>query len=261
MPELPSVELFRQYVQHTSLQQRIARVRVYDERILDGVTEAELRDALQGQRLQETRRHGKYLFVATDRRWMAMHFGMTGEPVYFRDRNKTPEHTRLLISFDNENWLAFDCQRRLGNVAVTPGVDAFIQRKNLGPDALAISWTQFRQRFRPKRGMLKPALMDQHTVAGIGNIYADEIVFQLGLHPETSVDVLHHATLRDIYEIMGDILQTAIDRGAQVDALPDGYLAPHRREGEDCPRCGTPLQHIRVSGRSSYVCPHHQRKP
>lgn len=261
MPELPSVEIFTQYVQDTSLHQRIAHVTVYDERILDGVTETALQDALTARSFRDTHRHGKYLFASTGDQWMALHFGMTGRPVYLTPGEKTPEHTRLLIGFANNSRLAYDCQRRLGRIALTTGTAAFVRRKNLGPDALSISWKQFRQRFRRKRGMLKPALMDQHTVAGIGNIYADEIVFQLGLHPKTTCDALAEKILRKMYDTMQDILQTAIDRNAEGTALPDHYLAPHRSEGERCPRCSAPLKRMRISGRSSYVCPCHQPTP
>jgi len=261
MPELPSVELFRRHVEDTSLHQPVARVDVMDEYILDETTPEQLEDALTGRCFNDTRRHGKYLFISAGGPWLAMHFGMTGRPVYLHGGDETPEHTRLLIRFANNRRLAFDCPRRLGHIALTTGMAAFIQRKNLGPDAGSITWEQFQRRFQPRRGMLKPALMDQHAVAGVGNIIADEIVFQTGLHPEATIDRLDGAMLHDVYHAMRGILQTAVSRRIAREALPGSYLAVHRNEGEPCPRCGTSLQRIRVSGRSSYVCPRCQEKP
>ncbi|MFO8133107.1 MAG: DNA-formamidopyrimidine glycosylase family protein, partial [Thermoplasmatota archaeon] len=239
MPELPSVEAFRQHVQDTSLDQPVALVDIIDDYILDETTPAQVEDALTDRCFQGTRRHGKYLFISTGGPWLAMHFGMTGQPVYLPPGQKTPGHTRLLIHFANSHRLAFECQRRLGHIALTAAPSVFVQRKNLGPDALSISWNQFRRRFQPRRGMLKPALMDQHTLAGVGNIIADEIVFQTGLHPEVSIDRLDIAMLQDVYHAMRDILQTAVSRRIAREALPDSYLAVHRNEGEPCPRCGT----------------------
>ena len=261
MPELPSVELFRRYVTDTSLHQPIRQVDIIDEYILDDTTPEQLEDGLTDRRFRAAQRHGKYLFLAIDEPLMAMHFGMTGQPIFLQPDDESPEHTRLLISFENNNQLAYDCQRRLGRIALATEMAAFIQHKNLGPDALSITWEQFQRIFQPKHSMLKPALMAQHAVAGIGNIYADEIVFQTGLHPETTIDQLDDTMLHDVYQAMQDILQTAVSRRIARAALPDSYLATRRSPDEPCPRCGTPLQRIQVSGRSSYVCTQCQSRP
>ncbi len=259
MPELPDVEVFRQYIEKTSLDKRIIDVIIKDERIMQADPEIFVR-TVTGNIFHSTHRHGKHLFVGLDTSWMYMHFGMSGQPKYFNTMEEEPEHNRLLFTFENGYFLAYDCQRRLGKVDLIEDVDGFITKKNLGPDALAIDESTFLDHIKGKRGYIKSALMNQKLIAGIGNIFSDEILFQARLYPKTKVRHLDVDELKEIYTIMKDVLKTGIKCEAEEEEFPDDYIIPHREKRGICPICGANLGKIKVSGRSSYFCPEHQSK-
>ncbi|HDS60002.1 MAG TPA: hypothetical protein ENN54_06945 [Thermoplasmatales archaeon] len=260
MPELPEVEMARRYLDATALHQPIHRVTVKHQRILGNVSAARLRERLVGKEFSESTRHGKYLFARTGEGWLVFHFGMTGRLAYFKSMDKEPEHDSLLFSFANGYHLSYDCQRLLGRINWAESVESFIAQRQLGPDALRVSQEDFVERLGGKRGMVKSALMDQHAIAGIGNIYSDEILFQMDIHPQTGAHRLDRSVWQEMHGVAQDILREAIRRRAEPDDFPDSFLIPRREEGERCPRDGASLQRVRVSGRSAYFCPRHQKK-
>ncbi len=256
MPELPDVAVFKQYIDATSLHQTIADVTVRAKRIVKGTAVDTLKDGLTGNQFESTERWGKYLFIAlSEGGCLVMHFGMTGRPVYFKDMAKEPEYDYLLIAFENGYHLAYDIPRKLGAVRLIDDVDAFVAGKGLGPDALSLDVEGFKKRLDDRRGMIKSALMDQTVIAGLGNVYTDEILFQAGIWPRTKLADLDDGELRAIYHAMCDVLNTAIDCHAEPDQFPADWLIPHREQGAECPRCGGKIEQIDVSGRTGYYCP------
>lgn len=260
MPELPDVEMAKRYLDATSLHQTIERVTVKHQRILENVSADQLQERLVGREFSESDRHGKYLFARAGEGWLVFHFGMTGRLAYFKSLDKEPEHDRLLFSFARGYHLAYDCQRLLGRINWAKSRKAFIANKELGPDALRVSQEVFVERLGNKRGMVKSALMDQHAIAGIGNIYSDEILFQMGIHPQTRIPDLDPSIWRNMHEVTQEILREAIRHRAEPDDFPASFLIPHRKKEGRCPWDGTPLQRVKISGRSAYFCPHHQKK-
>jgi formamidopyrimidine-DNA glycosylase len=119
MPELPDVEVFKQYLDATSLHQKIGKVKIIAPEMLKGGTVNRLKEALEGDAFESSWRHGKYLFVnLRNGPFLVLHFGMTGFLIYFKNRDKEPPHERLLIAFSNGYYLAYDCQRKFGKVAL-----------------------------------------------------------------------------------------------------------------------------------------------
>src|SRR6266436_10198670 len=178
MPELPDVEIFKRYFDATSLHQRIIGVDVRSAYVLKAVSGRELARRLKGRCFESSRRHGKHLFVRTDGDlWLRLHFGMTGSLRYFKDEEKAPPHTRVLFLFAGDYRLAFDDQRKFGEVGLIKNVDEFLKKRVLGPDALDVDLVEFKKMFTKHRGAVKSILMNQTLIAGIGNIYADEILF------------------------------------------------------------------------------------
>lgn len=268
MPELPDVESFKRYLDATSLHKKIDEVHVGSAKVLRGISGRRLKDALRGRSMEGTSRRGKHLFAALDDgRWLTLHFGMTGRLAYFKSLDDDPKHDRLRLDFENGYHLAFDDQRLFGRVGLIDDLDAFVAGKKLGPDAMDRSLDQdaFLKLMEGKGGGIKAALMDQSLLAGIGNIYADEILFQAKLHPDARVQDLSTDALRKLYKTMRRVLQVAIDRGAGsedlVNRLPKTYLFPHREAGESCPRCRGTIKTIKRAGRTSYYCPRCQPKP
>jgi formamidopyrimidine-DNA glycosylase len=256
VPELPELEVFKRYVDSTSLHQDIDMIEVKNRKVLGGVSAGGLKRGLEGREFESTRRHGKHLFVELDDGpWLQLHFGMTGGLKYYKAADEEPTHARVLISFRNGYHLAFDDQRLFGKVDLIEDPDGFIQEQKLGLDPLDLDFPAFRERLEGRRGEIKATLMNQQVFAGIGNIYSDEILFQVRLHPKTSLRRLDGDALHDLHEQTLRVLHAAIERGANPGGLPDSYLLPHRREGEDCPRGNGKLQKTKAAGRTAYYCP------
>src|SRR5947207_13247687 len=127
MPELPDVETFKRYLDATSLHQRIDDVDVRNAYVLKGVSAGKLAQRLKGRRFESSRRHGKHLFVRADGDlWLRLHFGMTGSLRYFKSRGKAPNHARVLFVFADTHCLAFEDQRKFGEVGLLKDVDEFM---------------------------------------------------------------------------------------------------------------------------------------
>ncbi|MBD3193827.1 MAG: Fpg/Nei family DNA glycosylase [Candidatus Lokiarchaeota archaeon] len=261
MPELPDVETYKRYIDSTSLHKKITKVNDIHNKILENISKNELKKVLVHNELIETARHGKYLFLRiTDDHWLVIHFGMTGYVKYFKDIDDKPSHTRLLIKFENDFYLAFHNQRLLGKIGFTNDIKNYINKKKLGVDALDISRSLFQQLLDNKRGMIKSALMDQSMIAGIGNIYADEILFQSGIHPKTKIHKLTDNDLERVYRNMQEILDVAIKAKVNTNEFPRTYIIPNREKDGMCPKGEEKLETVKVNGRTTYFCPVHQKK-
>src|ERR1044071_9464351 len=178
MPELPEVETFKRYLDSTSLHQRLIAVDVRDAYVLKGVSARELALRIKGRRFEHSHRHGKHLFVRIgDELWLRLHFGMTGDLQYFKGPEEAPKTARVLFHFTNNRRLAFDDQRKFGEIELIKDVDEFLQKRGIAPDALHLDLSEYQRIFRTHRGALKAILLNQQLIAGIGNLYADEILF------------------------------------------------------------------------------------
>ena len=261
MPELPEVETFKRYLDATSLHQRISSVDVRSAYVLKGVSAHELARRLKGHSFESTRRHGKHLFVRVDADlWLRLHFGMTGSLRYFKHAEQAPKHTRVLFVFANAHRLAFEDQRKFGEVGLLKDVDEFLKKRALGPDALDISLPQFKEIFGKHRGAVKTILLNQKLIAGIGNIYADEILFRARIHSAMQASALKDKTVSKLFRATRDILKKAIEAKADMDRLPKSWLLPHRGKGGKCPRCGRELKSLTIGGRTAWFCAHCQKR-
>ena len=256
MPELPDIEIFKRYVDATSLHQKISSVGVRNEKVLGAVSARKLQSTLKGRSLESTRRHGKNMFVELDDGlWMLMHFGMTGSLAYFKNPDDEPSHSRLLFAFENGYHLAFDDARMFGKVDLIAGPEDYVRERELGPDLLELDAVSFREHLRGTTGGIKATLMNQKMLAGIGNLYSDEILFQACIHPSTRVAQLDDPTLENLHKETLRVLNTAIEREAYPQELPDSFLLSHRQEGARCPRGNGQIQKLQAAGRTAYFCP------
>ena len=266
MPELPDVELYKHRLDAHALRRKITGVVVSDARILGDLAKKEFVARLEGNRLESSRRHGKHLLVRLARDgWLTLHFGMTGDLRYLEPGGDDVRYDRVRLDFGNGR-LAYVNRRMLGRVGLADDADAFIAAEELGPDALdpAFDLAALAAALDGRRDV-KTVLMDQSVVAGIGNIYADEILFQARLHPKTPGRTLSQAKRRALHGKITEVLTTAIESGAGAEQLlehlPKGYLLPQRHEGGSCPRCGGKLATLKAAGRTSYYCPRCQPEP
>lgn len=267
MPELPDVELFKRHLNTTCQGRTIRQVTVNDARILSGISASELSRRLHGARLAESRRHGKYLLVGFDPpAWLTLHFGMNGSLKHFMEVEDDPRYDRVRFDFVDNHHLAYVNPRLFGGVGLVGDADAFIADEGLGPDALdpRFDFAALERALTGRKRDMKSLLMDQAVIAGIGNIYSDEILFQARIHPRTRCDRLTAETRTRLFSCIKEVLQVAVDDGAgaeqPVDHLPETFFIPHREKRAQCPRCGAEIETVKFSGRTAYYCPRCQRK-
>ncbi len=258
MPELPDVEVYRSYLAHTVLHKKIEDIKINVDRILASPKERIIE--LKGNSFEDTHRHGKYCFLKNNKdSFLILHFGMTGDVEYYQ-KEDDPKNSALVFLFSEGHKFAFISIRKLGKVFITKDKQEFIKEKELGPDALSVAKDDFLKIIQSKRGMIKSALINQKFIAGIGNIYSDEILFQAQIHPTTNISRLDEKLLDNLYKKMRKVLIMAIARQAEPEKFPQSYLLPHRSKGEKCPRCGGEIAQTKVSGRTAYYCPKCQKE-
>ncbi|MDF9800008.1 formamidopyrimidine-DNA glycosylase [Catalinimonas alkaloidigena] len=255
MPELPEVAMYQKYFHHTALHKKVTDVEVEDERVILLAVD-KLRASLKGNTFESTDRIGKYLFIRlSNNQYLSMHFGMTGRLIYFKDKEDTPRFTKVLFFLDDGFHLAFVCPRILGRVGITDEPQAFGKKKKLGQDALKISREDFVKKISGKKGLIKPILMNQRTVAGLGNWIVDDMLYQAGIHPETVASQLGEAQVSLLFDKMQYIIKTAIDNEARYDDFPAHFLITHRNEGAKSNLYDGHIERMVVGGRGTYICP------
>lgn len=272
MPELPEVESEIRALRDARpslIGRRIAQVRLVWEGVVSGDTADVFRLQLAGAVFTTAERLGKYMLfgvecAAGDRtrgRFLIIHLRMTGRLSLVPEADAQGRHTRLVLLLDQGVALRFDDPRKFGRVWL---VDDPVQVVgSLGPDALTIEHALFVQRLAGFNRQLKALMLDQSFVAGIGNIYADEILFRAGLHPLTSSRSLSGQELLRLHAAVRSVLTEAVAaRGANIDGVfkAGTFLASvYGRQGKPCPACGTAVLKCRVSQRGTHFCPSCQK--
>lgn len=257
MPELPEVEMYKRYFAQHALRQRIACVRVLDDRILGRTRKATFARGLTGQEFTDVRRHGKHLFAQSSDTWLHLHFGMTGDLAYYD--GTPPRFARVIFDFANGKHLAFEDMRLFGYAELSSDPDTYIRENGLGPDPLQINLREFRARLSKRRGAIKAVLMSQDVIAGVGNLYADETLYRSGIDPRRVLDKMAADEVRRVFREMRKVLEETIEFKSRGDDYPARFLVQHREEGDRCPRCGGTIARTVVGGRTSYYCARHQR--
>ncbi|MGE5812329.1 MAG: bifunctional DNA-formamidopyrimidine glycosylase/DNA-(apurinic or apyrimidinic site) lyase [Ignavibacteria bacterium] len=262
MPELPDVEVFRRYFNKTSLNKEIIKAEASKSRVIKGISPQTLQAKLKGDSFKSADRHGKYLIASTTgNKFLIMHFGMTGSLSYFNNSDEPMKHIHLLLEFDNNYKLAYRDPRKFGAIYFEESKEDFLKRKNLGPDPMKgnYSLSIFKESAEGKKETLKAFLMDQTILAGIGNVYSDEILFDAGIYPQKPVNKLSETKLEELFSSMKKILKDAIKYEADAANFPDDYLLKHRKKNAECPKCGGKIRMNTIAGRSCYFCQNHQK--
>lgn len=274
MPELPEVETIRRQLAALVQGRKLRRVQILDPRWCRPLAPSEMSDALQGRTVERLWRRGKYLvWSLSGDVHLAQHLRMTGTVLYAPDPE--PAHVRVRIQLDRGGPLAIADSRRFGTGELLLGESAlerFFARR-LGVEPLQAGFTagHLRALARGRTAPVKAFLLDQRTVAGIGNIYADEALHRAGVHPLRPAGRLTKAEWERVREAVVWALEAGIEaRGATIDDFRhvDGVWGSfqdrfqvHRREGEPCGRCGREIVKLRMAGRGTYVCEGCQPRP
>ncbi len=262
MPELPEVETIVRSIAPHIVGRTIEHAQLSSHRVTRGGLRSTGK-ALVGRIVQAVRRRGKQIFIDLDRGILYVHLGMTGKLLWNGEPGK---YTRAAFTLDR-GTLLYDDVRQFGRVEFLEVLPDVLNRG--GPDALTVSFDEFYTRLKRRAGMIKPLLLNQSFLSGVGNIYADELLFASGIHPHASAARISKTRAARMHTHLLEVLQTAIEhRGSSISDYVDGagkrgaFQQLHNvygREGQPCPRCGTPIRRIVVGQRGTHYCPRCQR--
>jgi formamidopyrimidine-DNA glycosylase len=268
VPELPEVERARATIERAALHRTIADVDDTDTYVCRPHAPGQLKDALVGRQLSEACRRGKAMWCTTSRSGplLGIHLGMAGRIVvtepdgsvveggdprgggYGPSPDGKPEWYRFTLTFESGATMRLFDKRRLGRVRLDPDLD------ELGPDAEMVGVAEFRDRVGQGRAPVKARLLDQGVVAGVGNLLADQTLWQARLDPRRRVSDLDRDDLTRLHRELGKATRSAIRKGG----VHTGEVIPHRRAGAECPRCGAEMHRATVGSRTTWFCPAEQ---
>lgn len=269
MPELPEVETIRQDMIKKVKGKKIENVEIKNEKNIRIISPEQFKEKLKGRVIEDIQRRGKFLIINLDSDdLLIFHLKLTGRLLFSSVGRKEPKYVRIVFTFTDKSRLFFADIRGFADVFLIPrsDVETIPAIKNMGPEPLSPDFNpdKLKQILGGKRGKIKPLLMDQSVIAGIGNIYSQEALYRAGIHPEREVSKLTEKEIEAIYRSLVDVLKEAIKyRGSSVDAYLDlngkeGNYVPHLKiygkEGQICPRCGSSIKKKRVGGRGTYFC-------
>ena len=274
MPELPEVETLRRALAPVLAGRLLERVRIDDPRLTRPFEPGGVARRLRGERISAVERRGKYLVLRFDSgRALLVHLRMTGSLRHAPGgRLAADPYRRAVVRLDDGSELGYRDVRRFGTwLLLEPGELEPYLAGRLGPEPLdaAFRACDLAARLAGRRAPVKAAILDQRTLAGVGNIYADEALWRARVHPRREAGSLDAAEVRTLHRTIRDALRRGIARRGSTlrdYALPDGEpggmqdeFRVYGREGEPCERCGTPVERIVVAGRGTWYCPACQR--
>ena len=269
MPELPEVETVRTQLEPLLTGRRFERVEIRDPRLVRPYEPAEVAAELEGERVAAVERRGKYLIVRFESdRVLLIHLRMTGSLRHSRNGLDEDPHRRAVVKLDDGSDVAYRDVRRFGTwLVLEPGELAPYLSTRVGDEPLDALFTAARlgERLAKRRAPIKAALLDQRTLAGLGNIYVDEALWRARIHPLRPAESIDRTELPAAPQRIRAALEAGIARQGSTlrdYALPDGgsgsmqdEFKVYGRGGEPCDRCGTPIAKTRVGGRGTWFCP------
>ena len=287
MPELPEVETVVRGLNRLILKKKIAQVKHNWPKSFPNL-EKDVNDFMIGAEILKVQRRGKAIIIKLNNGWVLVtHLRMTGQIVYRGEENWGAGHpnddflndlpnksTRVEIDFEDQTKLFFNDQRKFGYMKLLPEPEieelSFFQK--LGPEPLEDNFTVeiFKERLSKKKSSLvKPTILDQSVIAGVGNIYADEALWRAKIHPETRIKDFSNVDFENLHESIRFVMNKSIEKGGSTDrnyVNADGsrgnyleYAAVYHKNGQPCKRCGTEISKIRVGGRGTHFCENCQK--
>jgi formamidopyrimidine-DNA glycosylase len=270
MPELPEVETVRQTLQTKLTGLKFCGAHVYLPKIIKAPDPEQFVKGIEGKKIIKLTRRGKYLILnLSDRYHLVVHLRMTGSLVYCENGTPPAKHTHVVFDLSNGAQLHFSDVRQFGQLWLVTGtsLDSLTGLKNLGVEPLEPEFTRdyLKKELRRRHTRIKPLLLDQTFLAGLGNIYTDEALHRAKINPERLAKTLTPREIASLYRAIKEVLQEGIEcRGTTVRDYVDGegrsgsyqdQLQVYRREGKPCSQCGEIIVKKKVCGRSSYYCP------
>jgi formamidopyrimidine-DNA glycosylase len=281
VPELPEVETVRRGLNSVTRDRMITGIEIFLPRSIAAPTPTEFSQHLQGKTFGQWHRRGKYLLVqlqpsvgkqvAPSGGWLGVHLRMSGQLLWVKATDPIHKHTRVRFCCADGQDLRFIDQRTFGKLWwIPPKTDpaqVMAGLAILGPEPFSdeFSLDYLMQALARRQRPIKTALLDQAVIAGLGNIYADEALFLSGIHPTTSCAQLSRENVRSLHHSIQTVLETALQEGGttfssflNIVGVNGNYGRAawvYGRKGQPCRHCGTPIESMRLGGRSAHFCP------
>jgi formamidopyrimidine-DNA glycosylase len=275
LPELPEVETIRQRLikgfekSPSILKQKISKVNLLWSGVVAEPDPQTFASFLPGQMVLAVDRRAKFLVLSLSDAYLVFHLRMSGD-LYLEEQEKSapfrdPKHDRLWLDFESGWRLVFNDTRKFGRVWLVNDTSKLFSQLGLEPFDEKLTHAVFYQMLQAHSRQLKPLLIDQHFIAGIGNIYSDEALFSAQLNPKRLSDSLSPAEAEELLKAIRSVLTKAIDqKGASIDWVYRGgdfqnHFQVYQQTGNPCPNCGHPIEKTKVAQRGTHFCPNCQK--
>lgn len=270
MPELPEVETIRKTLSHLVLDKQIEDVSIYWSNIIQyPEDDEEFRIKVRDERITNIARRGKFLLFYLEEYVLVSHLRMEGKYKIVSKDEPLTKHTHVVFHFTDGTDMRYEDVRKFGTMHVFPIGEEFKKKplNQLGPDPFETTYTPeyVKERLSKTSRTIKATLLDQTIIAGLGNIYVDEVLFLANIHPERRSHTLTEQEIETIYIKAKEVLQHAIDLGGTtIRSYVDGKgemgmfqqeLYAYGQDGKPCYHCGTLIEKIKVAGRGTHYCP------
>lgn len=274
MPELPEVENVRYALSQMVTGQKITAVHVRWPNLINQISATDFERKLAGQTIHQIRRRGKYLLFDLSDYLLISHLRMEGKYLLKPLDESIDKYTHIIFELNSKQKLLYRDVRKFGRFdLLNKDQEAiYFNKKKLGPEPKVPDFDlkTFEKGLSRHQKAIKSVLLDQYLVAGIGNIYADEILFRAKIHPEFSAKALSHSSIKSLHDKIIQVMNEAVEAGGTTirtyrnafgkEGQFQNQLLVYGREGEPCLRCHTAIEKIKVGGRGTHYCPHCQPK-
>ena len=273
MPELPEVETVRRGLEKLILGKKISNIDIHYPKMIKTDLD-EFQKEMFGQVIQSMGRRGKYLLFYLTDKVLISHLRMEGKYFYYPDQVPERKHAHVLIHFEDGGTLVYEDVRKFGTMELLAPelLDAYFVSKKLGPEPTEQDFDLeiFRGALKKSKKPIKSHLLDQTLVAGLGNIYVDEVLWRAKVHPASPSQSLTRAEATAIHEQTIEVLGQAVEKGGSTirtytnafgeDGTMQDFHQVYDKAGQACSRCGSIIEKIQLGGRGTHFCPKCQRR-
>ncbi|EOT44395.1 DNA-formamidopyrimidine glycosylase [Enterococcus columbae] len=269
MPELPEVETVRKGLNQLISAKTIRQVEVFWPRIIESPAVEVFCTKLQNQVIKQVLRRGKFLIIELSEGCLISHLRMEGKYHFYQQETAPNKHEHVVFRFTDGTELHYQDVRKFGRMTYLPKsqVSVYFETKKLGPEPTVADFDLevFATKVKASHKKIKPLLLNQQLVVGLGNIYVDEALWQAKIHPETLAKALTDSEIKVLHQAIIEVLHRAVEAGgttirSYVNALGDAgnfqvQLNAYGQTGQPCVRCQTPIIKIKVEQRGTHLCP------
>lgn len=267
MPELPEVETIKRELEKAILGKKIAKVSILNPKVIKEPSPARFQKILAGVKIKKILRKAKLLIIElSNGKFLAIHLKMTGQLIY---PGKTSKLARVIFKLSNGKNLDFNDGRLFAELRLIDDWKKLKFIQSLGPEPFDLPLGKFKEMLQRRKTKIKPLLLDQTFIAGIGNIYANEALFRAKIDPSRPANSLSNKEQESLFKEIKETLKEAIrhkgssvDQYVQLSGENGSYAKYHKvydREGKACLKCKTPVRRMSLGGRGTYFCPHCQK--